>query len=738
MADTATMQRPTGPYRSAVHAYRDAGWRGVLPIPPRAKADPPVGYTGGNGGWPTDQILDGWAVTNGHGNIALRVPSGIVGIDVDQYGDKHGWETINTFRAEHDLEPLPDTWTSTSKPAPSGIRFFRVPDGVEFVTVIHPHVEIIQRRHRYAVVWPSIHKDTGLQYQWVSPDGEPSDRPPSPDEIAELPADWVNALRKADVDEITIDNGPVQPHRETTWAGPVADRLAEAVANMKVGSRHDTAVAAAAALARYEQRDFPGATAALDDLGDEFISAITREGEGQRTDEQARKEWGDILTSARNKVRSTAATAGPYVDPTAWITEADNDTEAQLAAASWPTIDPTAFYGLAGDVVATIEPHSESDPAALLADFLVSFGNCVGATPHAVADGSHHPARLNVVIVGRSAKARKGTSRANINALMEIADPIWNTSRVMGGLASGEGLIAAVADPDEEGNGGTRDKRLLVVEPEFARVLNVAARDGSTLSPIIRAAWDDGRLRVMTKRDPLVATGAHISVIGHITMEELSRSLTSTEAANGFGNRFLLVAARRSKLLPTGGALDPEELRVLGQRVGKVIADVRKVGLIRRTDAAEDRWADIYAELAEEDEDGLVGAMTARGDAQTLRLSVVYALLDGMNRIDVQHLEAAYALWKFSAATTRHIFGEASGNPMAEKILKALTDVYPKGLDGTQIRDLFSGHAEKEKLDQAKQFLIRKGWARVDKEPTSGRPKTVLVAAGVATKGPLK
>ena len=40
----------------------------------------------------------------------------------------------------------------------------------------------------------------------------------------------------------------------------------------------------------------------------------------------------------------------------------------------------------------------------------------------------------------------------------------------------------------------------------------------------------------MTK-SPAKATDAHISVIGHITTDELRRSLTRTEAANGFANR---------------------------------------------------------------------------------------------------------------------------------------------------------------------------------------------------------
>ena len=189
-----------------------------------------------------------------------------------------------------------------------------------------------------------------------------------------------------------------------------------------------------------------------------------------------------------------------------------------LEPATWPTLDPAALHGLAGEVVATIGPHTEADPVALLLDFLTCFGNAAGVRPHAIADGSKHPARLFTVLVGESAKARKGTSRANIRPLFEVADPTWSDKRVMGGLSTGEGLIATVSDPPPPTDDGPPpepvDKRLLVVESEFSRPLAVAKRDGSTLSPILRDAWDTGRLRVMTRKDPLSATGAHISRVG--------------------------------------------------------------------------------------------------------------------------------------------------------------------------------------------------------------------------------
>src|SRR5205823_2415002 len=143
--------------------------------------------------------------------------------------------------------------------------------------------------------------------------------------------------------------------------------------------------------------------------------------------------------------------------------------------------------------------------------------------------------------------------------------------RITTGLSSGEGLIWAVRDPggkDAHGepDAGVNEKRRIVLDGEFASTLKMLGRQGNTLSPVIRNAWDSGDLRILTKNSPAQASGAHISIIGHITREELRRELTATEQANGFANRFLWCCAKRSKHLPDGGDLHDADLRSLVDR----------------------------------------------------------------------------------------------------------------------------------------------------------------------------
>ena len=237
----------------------------------------------------------------------------------------------------------------------------------------------------------------------------------------------------------------------------------------------------------------------------------------------------------------------------------------------WPVMDGAAFYGLPGEVVAALEPHTEADPAAILLTYLTAYGAAVGRGPHARADGAHHAGRLFIVVVGDTSKARKGTSFAQVRRIFVAADERFASERILGGFGSGEALVDAISDGE--------DHRLLVVEPEWARILSVGRREGSTLSPLLRQAWDGDRLAVRSRGKGVVAAeGAHISVVGHVTVEELRAKLVDTEVANGFANRHLFVLAKRSKLLPTGGRLDELVVDDLARKTRMALAEARRSG----------------------------------------------------------------------------------------------------------------------------------------------------------------
>ena len=398
----------------------------------------------------------------------------------------------------------------------------------------------------------------------------------------------------------------------------------------------------------------------------------------------------------------------------------------------WPApMRAEAFHGIAGEFVRLVEPHTEADPVALLVSFLAAAGSAIGAGVCDQIGADRHTARIWPIVVGDSATGRKGTSIGWAREVVALADPSWR-AREVGNVGSGEAVIWSVRDPvtkpgkDDDVvviDPGVTDKRLFVMESEFASVLRVASRDGSVLSPILRAAWDRDDLTHTVKHQPATATGAHITVIGHITPDELRKELRDTERANGFANRFLFVMVRRSKLLPRGGQMPGREMAALGERLAVFLDFARSR---RRVGHAPSFWSvydDQTYEALTTPPPGIVGAMMARGAAHVRRLAMTYALLDGCDLVGAEHASAALAVWDYSAASVRHLFGEVSGDRVRDIITAALTG-RPDGLTRTDIRDLFHRHEAASSIDRALSEMERAGVVEMEVTDTGGRPVT--------------
>jgi hypothetical protein len=393
--------------------------------------------------------------------------------------------------------------------------------------------------------------------------------------------------------------------------------------------------------------------------------------------------------------------------------------------ADWPAPPAqAAYHGLAGAIVTKIAPHTEADPAAILTQLLVCCGALIGRDAWFQVEATRHHPNEFLVLVGDSAKARKGSSFDHVARLLAHADPAF-PGRLSTGLSSGEGLIWSVRDPAGQDPGAV-DKRLLVIEPEFATVLKSTSRELSTLSPTLRSAWDGRPLALLTRTAPARATEAHISIIGHITQTELRRHTTTVEIANGFLNRFVFAAVRRVRLLPEGGDPDPLAGTGLGRYLTTVLTHARATGKVTLSPTARELWWQLYPKLTQP-ADGLLGQLTARAEAHVVRLALIYALLDGQKTIDPDHLHAAVALWNYANRSAAWALGHATGDPLAEHIHAALLGA-PGGLTRTQIRDLCQRNLPAERVEHALHALATAGRAQQQRTPTAGRPAELWTA----------
>lgn len=178
----------------------------MLPIgrQPAKKYPPPSAFTGHGKPDPSGADIEAWLDgPEAAFNIGLRLPAGVLGLDVDAYPGKRGADTLAELAVAHG--PLPPTWITTARTdGVSGIRLFRVPLHIDGNEINWPgeagkHIELIQHGHRYAVVWPSINPEAaGAEYQWRYQHGhelgEPVVYPPQADTLPWLPEPWVRGL----------------------------------------------------------------------------------------------------------------------------------------------------------------------------------------------------------------------------------------------------------------------------------------------------------------------------------------------------------------------------------------------------------------------------------------------------------------------------------------------------------------------------------------------------------------
>lgn len=620
-------------------------------------------------------VIRGWWRRWPNANIGVRcgqVSGGLVAVDVD---GEEGKASLNG----HALPP-----TVMSATGGGGWHYLYVTgESLRPKVGLLPKVDL-RAEDSYIVAPPSAHI-SGRPYEWlVSPDDA---------ELAALPK-WVSEL--------------AAKAQKPATASPVGETI-------PTGERNETLTRLAGAMRRKGMRQ-------------ESIEAALL-AENQAT---CSPPLGD------DEVRRIAASVSRYEPPAGDRNPVPSPKD---DPAPWPSpLEQDAFHGLTGDVVATIRPHTEADDAALLISFLVAFGNAVGREPHGIAEADRHGCNLFAVLVGDTSKGRKGTTWGRIRELFRGADEEWVSTRVSGGLSSGEGVIWAVRDAIERtvpikdkgratgeyetvtDDMGVSDKRLLAVESEFASVLKMMGREGNTLSPIIREAWDRGDLRALTKNSPARATGAHISIVGHVTKTELLRYLGDTEGANGFANRFLWVCTKRARVLPEGGG--SLALTTLADHLRVALEHGRRLGRLQRDAEARGMWAEVYPELSE-GKPGMFGGVTGRAEAQVLRLCLAYAVIDGADAISPVHLKAALAVWEYCEASARHIFGDATGDRVADQIIRALRSVGE--LSRTDINNLLGRNTPAARIEAALRTLESAHMASSEtrKQEDGGRPVEV-------------
>jgi hypothetical protein len=386
------------------------------------------------------------------------------------------------------------------------------------------------------------------------------------------------------------------------------------------------------------------------------------------------------------------------------------------------------FHGLAGEIVNSVDAYTEACRPAVLIHLLAGCGAMIGRDPHMVAGFTKHPPSLWGLVVGGTSLGAKGTADATARAFLATVDDDFMTDRLLPAVSTGEGLIHHVRD-ESDNDEGVKDKRLLVIVPEFRTVMAQARREQSTLSPTLRLAWDSPwRLSVPNRNLPYKATGAHIVMVAHVTPGEFRAKIDPSEIAAGLLNRYLITASRSSKDLPNEPQYPDDLLGKYAARLRDAIGEARELGekKIGMTEDARRLWVASYPDLKNptgarsEDEEGILAAVVVRARPHVMRAGLIYALLDHRSIVAEEHLAAALALWRYSLDSARWLFRVS---PDLWRVQQFIDEAGMEGRSREEISGLFDRHLTAAELDRLLDQLSAD--YEIRSVPTRGRPRTV-------------
>ncbi|QOQ84572.1 hypothetical protein INP81_08250 [Comamonas thiooxydans] len=386
----------------------------------------------------------------------------------------------------------------------------------------------------------------------------------------------------------------------------------------------------------------------------------------------------------------------------------------------------SCLYGLVGEVACAGGEGTETNPYAVAANFIAYLSCAIGRGVYMPIGNTWHHTRIFCLHIGRSGRGRKGDAVQLVlridQALREL-DVRFAPQIHRGGLSSREGLVALMHDSYRQGKQevpAIDDKRLWVVESEFANVLHQGRREGNTLSAALRDCWDGISLKPATKSNRMYASHPHVCLSGAISPSELTEMMAARELTNGFANRFLMIWAERSQILPFPKATPQTAVDALARRVLEILrltgADqVEQRDHLRMELSAQAQWryAQLYrTELNEDQGSEVVNSMLERRAPMLLRLAMLFALTDLQTRVDVPHIDAAMAWMQYTTTSVRYVFVSAAEDARMVQALelsnRVLAFLQARGqATRSQISaECFRGKVPKARLDASLEHLL--------------------------------
>ena len=289
----------------------------------------------------------------------------------------------------------------------------------------------------------------------------------------------------------------------------------------------------------------------------------------------------------------------------------------------------------------------------------------------------------------------------------------WPLTTHTGGLSTGEGLAHLLRDPvkDDEGANvhGQYDKRLLIRDEEFQRILAVGSRENNTLTSILRIALDGETISPLTKSERVVATNPHISIIAHITAYELVHKIKKCDVANGFLNRIPIIHSQRDKTIALPKRTPVSVINDLAIELADAVQYAQQAGQMQFDNESSEYWEDIYKRVTVLNDGHEIDFLLARSEPFIIKIAMITALLNRRNTIEIEDLKTGVAWFHYWRDSLTFIFdGERQKvealqlQYLADDVLTAVNSINDgNGCSRTLISKFLSGNKSSAEISRA-------------------------------------
>ncbi len=306
------------------------------------------------------------------------------------------------------------------------------------------------------------------------------------------------------------------------------------------------------------------------------------------------------------------------------------------------TPPPSLWNGLAQQYLELVAPATEAPESFHLGSFITAIGCLIGRDAWFCNPLPVFP-NFYTLLLGPTGQGRKTTSyRLALRLMEEVAERLELKLKPLHGLASVEGLAAAMRDGDSE-----KPFRILAIEDEFRSLATKAQQKAvGNLIPRLAELFNcSGSFEVNTRTDRILVLNPFVSVIASSTDSWFTESVISSDVSGGFLNRWCIFPGESTKLIPFPEPVDRDAWATLIERTAQTIGQAK--GQYSPSEEAKELYVEFYTEFRARPLEGLAADATARIDLHAMKFGLLYAVLADHKRIEREDMGRGILLATF-------------------------------------------------------------------------------------------